>query len=195
MIRSDVSDLFDLLLTASHTQLQTFWSEHNEVSWTGCEVLIVYFNLLRWGMTSARLRSSALSFLPAWPFRTKPEKVATNPYAYVPRTQNLSSRPVSGWTAAHSSSTKMSRCFCAQGTGPGRPRPSGQWSFTRLPAAGQRPRAWHLESQQMLSFPSFWNALPIDRRSEVTTWIKQATILLPIQATLIYFYLFLSPMS
>lgn len=107
-------------LTASHTQLQTFWSEHNEVSWTGCEVLIVYFNFLRWGMMSARLQSSALYFLPAWLFRTKPEKVATNPYAYVSRTENLSSRPVSGWTAAHSSSTKMSACFCGQEKLPGR---------------------------------------------------------------------------
>lgn len=114
MFRSYVFDLFDLLLcvdtlTASHTQLQTFWSEHNEVSWTGCEVLIVYFNFLRWGMMSARLRSSALYFLPAWLFRTKPEEVATNPYAYVSRTENLSSRPVSGWTAAHSSSRKWVR--------------------------------------------------------------------------------------
>lgn len=116
MIGSDVFDLFDLLLcvdTLIHTRSCKL-SDHNEVSWAGCEVLIVYFNFLRWGMTSACLRSSALYFLPAWLFHTKPEKVATNPYACVSRTENLSSRPVSGWTAAHSSSTKMSPCFCGQ---------------------------------------------------------------------------------
>lgn len=195
MIRSDVFDLFDLLLTASHTQLQTFWSKYNEVSWTGCEVLIVYFNLLRWGMTSARLRSSALSFLPVWPFRTKPEKVATNPYAYVSRTENLSSRPVSGWTAAHNSSTKMSRCFCAQGKLPDRLRPSGQWRFTRLSAAGQRPHVWHLESQANFVVSFFLKLYPLGGNLKLLPELNRPLFYSPYRQLWFIFNFFFLPRS
>lgn len=146
-----------------HTQ--TFWSEHNEVSWTGCEVLIVYFHLLRWGMTSARLRSSTLCFPPAWLFRTKPEKVATNPCAYVSRMENLSSRPQPIVRPQKRVRVSVDR----EAAGP-QLTSGGQWSFTRLSAAGQR-HVRHLESQANVVIFFFFKTLLIWRQSDATIWI------------------------
>lgn len=96
-------------------------SDHNIMRFREQDVRSRLFTLISCGKGwRVRLRSAALYFLPAKLFCTEPEKVATTPYAYVSRTENLSSRAVSGWTAAHSSPTQRSPCFCGQGKMPGR---------------------------------------------------------------------------